>query len=131
MAPAKKGEGDDVAGILKAMYATSTQLALAPDAAQFPEIVQKLPQAMVQAIQAVTTKKAQMAAQQHQQMAQMASQGMGGPPPSGGAPPQPGQGPPMAMRGQPGGPPSQGSPGMAMPNPDELRRVLAEQGAGG
>jgi hypothetical protein len=53
---------------------------------------------------------------------------MGGAGPGG---PQAGGPSPGAPPGGPGGPPSQGSPGMAMPNPDELRRVLATQGKGG
>jgi hypothetical protein len=48
----------------------------------------------------------------------------------GGAQPGQGQPPQGPQKGQPGGPPSQGSPGAQMPNPDELRRVLAAQGGG-
>ncbi len=136
MAPAKKGgEANTVLDGLHQMYADAAQLALASDAGQYPQIVQALPQALLKAIQAVAQQKAQMAAQQHQQMAQQAAQMGGGGPP--GAPPgMPGAGGPpgmplQALKGQPGGPPSQGSPGIAMPNPDELRRVLASQGAGG
>lgn len=117
---------------LKTVFTDVAQLQLSPDAAQHMQFLQGLQQAIVKYSQQQQQQKAQQAAQMQQQQAQaMANPQMGGPPP-GGMPPGAGMGgPPRPPQGQPGGPPSQGSPGIAMPNPDELRRVLAMQGAGG
>lgn len=129
MAPPKKGDEGSVVDGLKAVYQDISSLNLAPDAGQYAQLIQGLQQAVLKMIQGIAQQKAQQAAQMQQMQAQRAmNPQMGGAGPGG---PQAGGPSPGAPPGGPGGPPSQGSPGMAMPNPDELRRVLAAQGKGG
>lgn len=121
MAPPKKDDAGSVVDGLKDIYSEVASLALAPDAGQYMQVIQGLQQALLKMIQGIAQQKAQQAAQMQQQQAASAMNPQMGGPPQGGAPGGPPGGPP------PGG----GSPGMAMPNPDELRRVLAAQGQGG
>ena len=128
MAPPKgKSAGGTLEG-LKSVFQQLSSLQLEPDSQEHMQFLQAIQQAIMKYIQMQTQKKAQQAAQMQMMQSQQASQmngQMGGPHPGGGGPP------PGASQGQPGGPPSQGMPGLAMPNPDELRRMLATQGAGG
>ena len=126
MAGKSQSQGSVVDG-LKAIYQDVAALALAPDAGIFTQEIEALRQATLKVTQVITQKKAQAAAAMQQQQRQAVPNQMGGQMPgqSTGAPP------PGAQPGTPGGPPSQGSPGLTMPNADELRRVLAEHGAGG
>lgn len=128
MAGKKSGDGASVVDGLKNIYQELASLQLAPDAQEHMQVLQALQKAIQGYLQQQMQKKAQMAAQQQMQVAHAANPQMGGPPPGG---PSAGGPPPGAPPGGPGGPPSQGSPGLAMPNPDEMRRMLATQGAGG
>lgn len=118
---------DSVVDGLKQVYTDIAGLKLLPDAGQHMEVIDKLSQAVLAIIQQVTQAKAQQAAQMQAQVRQQAMNpmmgGQAGPRMGGGLPP-----------GAPGGPPSQGPVGMpanAMPDPDEMRRMLQSQGAGG
>lgn len=129
---AKSGDKGTFIDGLKGVYSDVANLALLPDSQsnpQYMQVVQQLQQAILKVIQGIAQQKAQQAAQMQQQQAAQAAQMQGGGMMGG---QRPGQGQPPAgpMKGQPGGPPSQGSPGAQMPNPDELRRVLAAQGGG-
>lgn len=132
MAPPKTGDTETVVEGLKQVYQDIAALMLMPDAGQYSQPIQQLQQAVLKMIQGIGQQKAQQAAQMQQMQAQRAMQGgqMGAPQAGG---PQPGMmqrpGPPPG--GPPGAPAGAGSPGMAMPNPDELRRVLAQSGQGG
>lgn len=121
----KGGDGSVVDG-LKDIYTQVATLKLAPDAAQYAEILDKLTQALLSIIQQVTQQKAQQAAQMQAQVRQQAVNPM-----MGGPQQQSGITAGRPSPGMPGGPPSQGSPGMAMPDPDEMRRMLQTQGQGG
>lgn len=106
---------------IQTLAADVTNLLFLPDA-QNPQ-VQQLLQGLQQAIVKIGQQLAQVKAQQAAHMQQLqAAHAAGGVPGMGQRPPMP---------GQPGGPPSQGMPGIAMPNPDEMRRVLASAGGGG
>ena len=129
MAPSTRRGGQDASVVdgLRTVYGEVSNLALAPDAGPYAQVIDGLRQMVLKTIDAVTKAKAQQAAQMQ---AQQAGGVPGGNPMMGG--PQPGTpGPPRPQPGTPGGPPSQGSPGIAMPNPDELRRVMAMAGGGG
>lgn len=126
MAPPKKDDSTSVVDSLREMISTTAEAMTAHDAGPFMPQLQQLQAALVKMLQGIAQQKAQQAAQMQQQQAQQAAgqqqqqagmaAGMGG-----GMPPQ---------KGMPGGPPSQGGAGMPMPNPDELRRVLAARQAG-
>jgi hypothetical protein len=129
MAPKGKGGEGSVLDGLKNIYGELANLNLAPDAQQHQQFLQGLQNGIQKYLQMQAQRQAQQMAQMQQMQARNLGAGqvnpqMGGPQ-MGGAP-RPGMPP-----GQPGGPPSQGSPGMQMPNPEELQRVLATQGQGG
>lgn len=136
MAPPKKSEsGDGIEEGLKTVYTQVAALNLEPNLSpQDKQFVGQLSQAIVQFLQQRAQQKAQQAAMMQQMQAQHAMQmgpGMGG---GAGQMGQPGAPNPQAGAphpGAPGGPPSQGAPGIAMPNPDELQRVLAMAGRNG
>jgi len=123
---------------LKGIYTDIAQLQLASDAGQHAPFLQALMQGIQRYLQEMEQAKAQQAAQMAQRVSQMGS--MGGRTPQagmgmgtagnlgGGGPGMPGGGasPPGAP---PPGAPAQGSPGQALPNIDELSRILQGQGA--
>ena len=112
---------------LKAVYPEIAGLALAPDAAQHMQFIGSLQQAIQRYVAGQEQHKQQMM----QQIAGMAARGQVGPQGPPGQPPGP-QGPASAgppAGGMQGPPPAQGAPGLALPNADEFRRMLATQGA--
>lgn len=111
-------------GALAKCYTDLAQAQLLPDAAPYMGLLAKLQQA----VQSVIGQIRQQGQQQAQQAAQQLAQG-GAP---GGAPGQQGLGPPPGpAQFGPGGASGGGSPGLVnMPNPDELRRVLAGSSGG-
>lgn len=116
---------------LKGIYTDIAQLQLASDAGQHAPFLQALMQGIQQYLQEMEQAKAQQAAQMAQRVSQMGamggrtqqpSAGMGaGMVPGGGAPGGAAQLPGAA----PPGAPAQGSPGQALPNLDELSRILS------
>ena len=113
--------GRDVEDGLRKVYTDVASLQLLPDAPQHAQFLSMLQQGIQKYLTTTAAQKQQQSAQQAQQLA-----GAGGAPSAGaggGAPLPPAPGP--AQFG-PGGASGGGSPGpVQMPNPDELRRVLA------
>lgn len=122
MAP-KKDTTEGIEAGIRGLYQDAASLKLEPNLTpQDTQFIDAISGACLKYLQQKAQQKAQQAAMMGQQQAQQALQ-MGG---LGGANPMAGR-PPM---GTPGGPPSQGAPGLAMPNPEELQRVLAAQAGG-
>jgi len=126
----RSAQPESVLDGLKSVYTDLAQLQLAPDAGQHAPFLQAMMQGIQRYLQEMEQAKAQNAAQMAQRVSQMASRGQGpqmmGGRPGGGATPGVGALPPGG--GMPGSPPpgapAQGSPGQALPNIDELSRLL-------
>ena len=113
---------------LKKVYSEVASLQLLPDAATHAQFLSMLQQGIQKYLASQAQRQQQQAAQQAQQLA--GGQMGGAPGPQGGPGGAPGGAPlgppPGPAQFGPGGASGGGSPGIVnMPNPDELRRVLA------
>lgn len=122
---ASSQNNDSVSEGLKKVFTQISQLKLLPDAGQHIQFILLLEQAIMKYLQQQASQAAGVGQAQGQGQPDM---GAGGAASAGGPPGMPA--PPGPAGFAPGGGAGGGMPGVTqMPNPDELRRVLA--GAGG